>query len=210
MTAPEAWLEALPELMAGLAIKPRGVLHLGAGDGREVPHYRRLGFRRLVLVEPLPYRALDLRRLPGGLDDPHGPTVIEAAVADTHGETMLHVPAHDEAASILRPLRWEVAATVAVQTITLDELARNGTLDGLNVLVADIQGAEVEALSSGPLDRFELCIVEATAEARYQDGATRADVDQLFTRLGWVPLASFPHHVEPWVVDTAYTPPRAP
>lgn len=190
----ERWLEALPELLRVEHVQPRGVLHLGAHDGREVPTYLDLGFDRIVLVEPLPHRAEALRRLTPAIE------VVEAAIAPTLGTAELYVTPHDEASSILRPIAWDVAAVVDVATVTLDAL----DLDGLNLVVVDVQGAEVAALSSGPLDGFDLVIVEATTEARYRGGATEADVDRFLGRAGFELAARYPHHVEPWVVDSAF------
>ncbi len=188
--------------MVTLGVEPRGILHLGAGDGREVPEYRALGFRRIVLVEPLPWRAADLRRIAGGTEDAYGPTVVEAAIASVAGPALLNVIAHDEASSLLSPLVWDVLDRVTVATVPLADL----DLEGLNVLVADVQGSEVDALSSGPLEGFELAIVEATEAARYAGGANQETLDAFFFERGWVPLASYPHHAEAWVVDTAYVP----
>jgi FkbM family methyltransferase len=202
----EAWLRNLPDLLGALDVEPRGLIHLGAGDGREMDTYLRLGFGRVVLVEPIPYRAADLRARARQLR-PEGVRVdvVEAAIATLPGPSVLNVTGHDEASSLLTPIHWPVVSTVGVRTVTLAEL----DLFEVNVLVADVQGAEVDALRSASpaqLRGLDLCIVEATDEARYDGGASRADVDAFFVDHGWQALAAFPHDVEPWVVDTAYVP----
>lgn len=164
-----------------------GVLHVGAHDGRELAAYSQ--FPRVVLVEPNPTRAASLRGL--GVD------VIEAAVTTRPGPVTLWVTDRDEGSSILKPLTtYRTVAGVAVPTVRLDDI-----LD-VNVLVVDVQGAECEVLDSGDLTRFDLVVVEVSDTARYQGGATRADVEARFD--GWVLEAEYPHLLNPGVADLVY------
>lgn len=164
-----------------------GVLHVGAHDGRELAAYTH--FPRVVLVEPNPTRAAGLRGL--GVD------VIEAAVTTRPGPVTLWVTDRDEGSSILEPLTtYRTVGGVTVPTVRLDDI-----LD-VNVLVVDVQGAECEVLDSGDLDRFDLVVVEVSESVRYQDGATRQDVESRFD--GWVLEAEFPHAANPGVSDLVF------
>lgn len=189
----EAWLENLGADLEAAGVTPRGVLHLGAHDGREVPTYRELGFDRIVLAEPLPDRAAALRRL-------DGVEVLELAIGWARGPVPFYVTGHDEASSYLRPKLWPPVRTIEVEGARLSDV----NLDGLNVLAADVQGAEVEALSSGPLDGFEVLIVETTPEARYDQGAAQADVDAFLERSGFELFRRHPHKIETHVLDSVW------
>jgi FkbM family methyltransferase len=181
----EVWLDEL-------GVEVAGVLHIGAHDGREVPTYRKLGFERIVLVEP------NLRRA-AGLKAITGVEVLPFALGTTPGHFALYMPHNDEAASLLKPVAgWNSTQSVEVRRLETLDLA------GVNVVVADVQGSEVDALSSGPLDGFELAVVEATTKARYVGGATQADVDELMVAAGFVVVERYPHRLLPKLVDTYY------
>jgi FkbM family methyltransferase len=192
MAQPEAWLQALAPTLELLDIEPRGLIHLGAHDGREVPTYRRAGIERILLVEPNIARIAGLQLI----DDVE---VLPFAIGSTPGRFKLYLPSFDAEASLLRPINgWEREVSVDVRR--LDSL----DLEGINLLVADVQGAEVDALSSGPLDGIELAIVEATKRARYTGGTTQAELDRFMRGAGFEVLSRHPHHAVSAIVDTYY------
>jgi FkbM family methyltransferase len=190
----EAWLQALPWLLHELKVPPAGIIHLGAHDGREVPSYRQLGFGKIILVEPHPVWAAALRQAHPDL------AVIEAAVGRYAGTPLLHITDPPEASSLLTPYDLQVTEEVEVVGAQLDELP----LAGINVLVADIQGSEYEALDSDALDTLDLIIVETTTTTRYVGEADRAEVHDMLLGRGWMRVGQYPHRQNPAISDEAY------
>lgn len=167
-----------------------GVLHVGAHDGREVSCYQE--FPRVVLVEPNPVRAGQLRRIPNV-------EVVEAAVTNQAGPVILHVTDRDVGSSLLEPLvDYSPVGAVWVDTVTLDDV------DGVNVLVVDVQGSEVDVLTSGDLTRFDLIVCETSTHVRYEGGCTEQDV--LDALGGWRVVARFDQPTNPGVADLVFQP----
>lgn len=157
----------LPRLLAEQGIEPRGVLHVGAHRGEEVPVYRKLGFRRIVLAEPNPALREHLLTL--------GCEVASCAVG-TPGRRSFFLTRQPTRSSLLRPTGHvpgaEVERSVAVETRALAEFV---ALD-LNVLAIDAQGAELEIIQSGPVSAFELVIVECRSGRHYHGQPTPTEV----------------------------------
>lgn len=171
-------------------IPRHGVIHLGAHRGQEVLAYRAAGFGRIVLVEPNPRHHPHLAALPGVV-------VVKAAVGE-RGRATLHIPRWDTLASLQRPLGVGVRVEVRVDVVPVESVQ-----DGCNVLVADIQGGEVDALRTANLDALDAVIVEASDVARYEDGATTATVFEFMDSAGWRYLGRWPHR-GPGVWDVAF------
>lgn len=165
-----------------------GIVHIGAHDGREIPYYD--DFDRVVLVEPLPHRAETLRG--------KGYEVVEAAVTSTPGPATLIVTDRDEGSSLLAPIdTFTAVGTVTVDTVCLDDIT------GVNVMVLDVQGSEVDVLTSGSLEPYDLIVVEASTEPRYRGGATDMDV-RLVLESGFRHTDTFPHPLSPGVFDMVW------
>lgn len=158
-------------------VERRGVIHVGANTGVEVPFYRQAGFDLIRLVEPIP-------KLAAGL--PEDCDVIQGAVAGRRGQAELYVTPWSEQSSLLVPKSKRVVETLTVETWPLADLQ-----EGCNVCAVDVQGAEAEVLRSGDLDRLDLVIVEMAARNRYRGGASPQDV--IDTLDGFELVAEFPH-----------------
>jgi FkbM family methyltransferase len=94
--------------LSGSGPQPAGmgaIVHLGAGTGAALPSYLASGAGRIVLVEPEPDRAADLRALVAALPEPEAARVrvIEAAVAETDGTALLTVYNQPDASSLVSP-----------------------------------------------------------------------------------------------------------
>lgn len=126
----------------------RHLVHVGAHEGEEVPHYLRAGIGHVTLVEPIPHLAKGLRR--SFWRDPRV-TVVEAACADTEGVAMLHIPARTNLAS-LSDLQGRA---IQVRTRRLDDIAPDA-----DAAVVDVQGHELTVLSCAPWSTLRLVVVE--------------------------------------------------
>jgi FkbM family methyltransferase len=190
------WEEQLPGLITRLGLDTRGVVQVGAHTGQEVAALTRCGFRRLVMVEPNRDHAVELSRQlrvhhqAAGLpvpEDGHSPReVVYAAAGREAGRAVLFVTEYDQQASVLPPLAMPVTREETIPVIPVRDVQH-----GCNVLVADVQGAELDVLAGADLDRLELVVVEASTFARYSGGSTAASIAEFLRERDW-------HHVTQW------------
>jgi FkbM family methyltransferase len=181
------WVDDLHNLVDD----PAGVLHVGAHAGQEVPTYRSLGFDPVILVEPIPEYAQKLRNM-------DGVSVVEAAVSTTPGRQTLMVTAYDQASSLLPPIEHPLRRRVEVDTVRLDDI----DTAGIELLVVDTQGSELDVLQSGPVS-FPLVIVEVSETVRYRGGCDRSMVENHMAGLGYRIVGEYPHKQET-LVDLAF------
>ena len=178
----------LGRTLAAAGVTPRGVLHVGANVGQELEAYLAAGFRSAVLVEPMAAAAAAARREADRLGW-DAVTVIEAAVGTRPGSVTLHVAddPRGEMSSTLQPqfrrsrVRFQPLKVEQVRLDTID-------VDGVNVLVLDVQGSEADVLRSGPLDGFDAVVVEVRRTPAYVGQAAPAEVatilaDNRFTQV---------------------------
>ncbi|WP_437944265.1 FkbM family methyltransferase [Sorangium sp. So ce281] len=118
-------------LFERLAVPRTGVLHLGGHIGQELPMYAALGFRRVVMVEPLEREFAQLQRrvdafnatcgpIADFIDDPVRPRAyaVRCAVADRSGEVSFCRTHMTSLSSLSRPVpenfaeQWEEARSL--------------------------------------------------------------------------------------------------
>jgi FkbM family methyltransferase len=173
-------------------VVPRGVIHIGAHEGKEAAKYEQLGFEKVVFVEANPAVFERLRR---NVEGRPGVVAIQAAVADRDGEVQLNVTSFDQSSSIL-PLGKHaevypditVAKTVTVRARRLDTLlAENGLRsEDYNVINIDIQGAELLALRGAEetLRSIEFINTEVNLAELYQGCALLPDLERHLAERG--------------------------
>ncbi|MEA2449866.1 MAG: hypothetical protein QOG63_1798 [Thermoleophilaceae bacterium] len=173
----------LEELVRTFGLRPRGVLHLGAHEGEEASVYERCGIATAVWVEGNPELVGRLReRL-----EPRGHRVLQALVSDTEGESVsFNVTNNSQSSSILalgthRTSHPEIHVTHSLDltTTTIDELAREHDLGGLDLMNLDLQGAELRALRGAgrTLGQFDYVYTEVNSEAVYEGCALIGEID---------------------------------
>ena len=183
-------------LFRRFGITPKGVIHLGAHVGEEALPYLLMGYRRALFVEPDPtcYEALVtnlayVEKVARGMDAFCGLAdggqwcqARRVAVGDREGETELFVQPNDRESSILPPTTTAPARTLTVPLTTLDtlleELPEGWQREDLNVLYANIQGAELIALrgARATLRHIDFAYIEINLVSRYEGDPT---VDQV-------------------------------
>ena len=147
-------LRVIPRVLDALADdrhcdRAGAVLDVGATIGTTaVDAVRRLGFRRVVALEPEPENHLLLRlnAVLNGVDD--RVDVHRVAVSDAEGVAHMDVGHTNSGAYTLAGTEAGAADTIPVPTVTLDGLAERGAFDSADVslLWMDIEGFEVHAL----------------------------------------------------------------
>lgn len=208
----ERWEERLGGLMSALGVPSLGVIQVGAHLGQEIPALAACGFGRMVMMEPNPdltekleARLAEYAGAPAA-DDHSRPAweVVRAAAGRERGRAVLHVTEYDQQSSLFAPM---VSLVVQRKDITPVVPVRE-VQEGCNVLVADVQGAELEVLYGTDLDRIDLAVIEGSTLPRYRGGATLSAVADFMLTHGWRQVAEFPH-ARPGVSDVAWLAPRA-
>jgi FkbM family methyltransferase len=203
------WERRLPGLLTHLGLPADGVVQVGAHTGQEVEAFMGCGFRRMVLVEPNRDHAAALNRRLNAHHRADGSSepayeVVMAAAGRQRGQATLHVTEYDQQASLLPPKPpLVVTRRDAIPVIPVHDVQH-----GCNVLVMDVQGAELEVLAGTDLDRLDLAVIEGSTWARYSGGSTLETISAYMRAQGWRQVASFPH-ARPHVFDVVWLAPRA-
>ncbi len=204
----------VPEICATHRISPRGIIHVGAHEGAELPWYQSCGFQKILFIEANPAVFEKLRKNAGGAA---GVTVVNRAVTDKAGPVRLHVTNFDESSSIL-PVEThlqhypdiEEVQSVTVEGSTLDALLEENGVDPaeFNFLAMDIQGAELLALRGAPgtLAHIQVIITEVNFEELYRGCAQIDDIDLLLESHGFERVNTYSIH-RAWG-DAVYVKPR--
>ena len=189
--------------LEAFGVKPTGVLHIGAHEGREIETYDRANVAHVCFVEANPDLAARLRDKFKGRDDV---TVVENAIADQPGTMQFHITSMDQSSSLLelhkhRDVYPEIVPTktIDVATTTIDRLFSEGRIerDLYNVIALDIQGAEYLALlgAKETLPHVDAVHTEINYEELYKGGANISDLDRLLGEAGFIRVRTVtPHH----------------
>lgn len=186
--------------LAGLCdrfgIKIAGLIHVGAHEGQELASYRKIGSFPIAFVEAHP----DIyRRLVSKTAHDQNVFPIHAAITDQDGPVTLHLSGDDESSSVLPvgamarliPITAE-CGTLEVPGRTLDSLlvdwlAEDHPVAMANVMVCDVQGAELQALRGGyvTLPQFDAIVLEVSFDELYIGCGQVEEIDQLMNGAGF-------------------------
>lgn len=170
----------LADLMAREGVAAQGVVHVGAHLGQEIPAYREIGFGRIVAVEPNP-------ECHAGLEAFDDVSVVRAACGRTPGTLDLYVTKKRKRSSLYRPLRDEH------HTVTVPVIPLASVQDGCNVVVVDVQGAELDVVAGADLDLLDLVVLETRTVHEYRGAPLHDDVVRAMTARGWRPVETWLH-----------------
>jgi FkbM family methyltransferase len=166
----------------------RGVIHVGADIGQEVPLYLDYGFKNIILIEanPTSYKMLEAK-----FSRYCNISLFNYAICDRGGIVDFHIhtsrSGSTEPASILPMKRFKqivktlhTAETIQVPAITLDCLVETHDveLDRYNFVNIDIQGAELLALRGARkiMSSLDAIIVEVNLIEMYESGALEGEI----------------------------------
>lgn len=187
----------LNALCAAHGVSARGVAHVGAHEGQELPVYEALGAKRVVFVEANPVVHARLSARVAGRDHV---IAVQRAASDAPGRVQLHLASFDQSSSLL-PMDQHLAVypgitpagTVEVQATPLDDLLVELAVPAtdISLLVVDVQGAELQVLqgATGLLGHVEAVQVEVSFASLYAGGAQIEEVHELLTRRGFERVA---------------------
>lgn len=189
-------------------IKRNGVLHLGANTGQEAEAYARLGIRRVIWVEALPFVWNELfarvERYPGSvallgcLSDVDGQDVtFNVANNGAQSSSFLELGTHAQEHPDVKYVQQ-----VHLKTVRVDTLLRNHSLTVgpgwfLNV---DLQGADLLALRGmgDLLHQFDHAYIEVNEKELYKGCALVGEVDEYLAQYGFSPKETKWHGKNGW------------
>ena len=195
---PDASLRAMLDIAhQKFDVPTRGIIHIGAHQAEELSLYQEKGFQNILWIEANPTQKDVLLR---HTKSHQGSRVAIFAASDGEGEAMLHVPvAKASRASLLRPKNltkafagMEEQQKLPVVKKTLDSfLSEMSDKPDYNVMLLDIQGAELDALkgSINTLQSIDVVLTEFCWNTSYYEGNCSLDAldaflkDQGFVRL---------------------------
>ncbi len=188
-----------------------GVIHLGANWGQEVWMYTVLGFRRALMVEPVPevfarlteassamssYARAQHEMIGAGARPPIEFHCVQCAVADRSGTSPFFRTAMSMVSSLSRPVirtedgRYDYEE-IEVQIRTLDDLMRTlpdgWSAEDFTYLRMNIQNSELLALKGGAdvLRQVRGIFLEVNVRPRYENQPEKEEFDRLLGEFGF-------------------------
>lgn len=191
----------LSQLFERYGITVAGLIHLGAHEGEELADYARLGSFPVTLIEAHPDTYRRLAAKVAAMEDVFP---VHAAVTDRDGPVTFHISGYAECNSVL-PVATLGAimpgaaeqGTIEVAGRSLDSLAAEWREQGhkaasANVLVCDIQGAELLALqgASSFLPQLDAVVLEVSFDELYEGCGQVEEIDQIMADAGFARVAT--------------------
>ncbi len=191
----------LAGLCSRFGIEIAGLIHLGAHEGEELASYRTIGAFPIAFIEAHP----DIyERLVAKVSGDPNVFPIHAAIIERDGPVTLHVSGDDESSSVLPigalarliPVTVE-RGIIEVPGRMLDSLLvewhnENHPIAAANVMVCDIQGAELLALRGAyvTLPQFDAIVLEVSFDELYIGCGQVEEIDQLMAESGFCRVAT--------------------
>ncbi len=193
----------LQQLCTKHSVAGRGVIHIGAHEGKEIATYQMMGVERVLFVEANPAVFERLKTNMAGFPNV---LAVNCAISNINGTSTLHVTSMDQSSSIL-PLKEhqkiypqiKEVERVVVESRTLDTLLAELQVNpaDFNILNIDIQGAELLALQGATnlLKHIEAINTEVNYEELYEGCALIDDIDDFLETCGFDRAATTtPYH----------------
>lgn len=172
--------------LALAGVVPRGIVHIGAHGGQELPEYLQLlDDGPILLVEPQPDLAEVLKKKSRGHERVH---VEQLAISDHDGSATLNVYPQSQQSSLLQAEGIGAPEGITVTTSRLDTLLASPVhrQHDFNVCIIDTQGNESSVIkgASESLAKFDLVIIETTFGLFYRGAATGYEIEQAMNENG--------------------------
>lgn len=178
-----------------LGIAPGIVIHAGANQCQEKDLYAKSAFGPIYWIEAIPKYVELSRELLAGFSSQE---VIEATLWSKDGiKKQFHISSNDGLSSSLFKMKWHRAIhpsislgdEITVETKTLDTVIAGCGLESKNIqlLVLDLQGAELEALLGGQktLEKVQAVHVEVSRVQLYDSQPTFTQIHKFLTGRGF-------------------------
>lgn len=180
------------ELLIEYRYNPKGVLHIGAHLCEENEFYISLGVMETFWVEANP---LLIEFIPATIQSER---IMFVACTETTGDKrVLHVSNNSVSSSLLNSnsiFPWKEITTnleIEVPTMRLDDILKTWCLPNssapIDVLIVDVQGAELSVLESGReiLNQFEFVVIEVSVKSLYVGGCDQSEIIDFMRKLNF-------------------------
>lgn len=163
-------------------IQANGVIHVGAHYGQEVPTYKKMGIKKIVLIEPQHHCIPKLKKIPGV-------EIHHLACGSRIDRIEMHISPQNQGQSnsLLRPALHRkqhpdiiFTHTEWVDVVPLDLVFYNTDCD---LLVMDVQGYELEVLKGAKktLEIIDWVYTEVNRDETYVGCARVEQLDAFLT-----------------------------
>jgi FkbM family methyltransferase len=188
--------------------KCRGIVHVGAHQAEEFEIYLKMGISDFLLIEANPmifdvlndkFNAVDNVCLENvAISDSSGFITFNIHKSRSGSVESSSIFEMDQLKKIVESM--ETIEKFQVPSITLDDLLLNSekyALSKYNLLVLDIQGAELLALKGAIkcIDFFDYVIVEVNLISMYESGATEIEINNFLVKNGFDRVFSVIHEL---------------
>ena len=188
-------LLSFPRVCVNHKHRVTGIIHVGAHLAEEAADYRKMGVSVIHWVEGLPDKCEALRKLFHGNPAHH---VHEAWLDRYKGlRTPMWRASNGMSSSLREPQAHLIehpnvnfAATGEVTTTTLDDLMTGHSLELINTLVMDVQGAEHSVMAGGEqiLAKVGAVYMEINTKPLYAEITLLPEMDSYMLRRGFLRL----------------------
>lgn len=199
-------IELYVDKMKRFGVTPKGVLHVGAHQGQELPVYAKHKISPVVMVEANPDLAAALRDKTASDAHVH---LVEGAASEAEGTATFNIASFDQASSLL-PMgthkdlypKIKFEREIEVRTLTLDAaVAESGVApEDINLLVMDIQGAELMALrgATQTLKHIDAIQTEINYSELYEGCPHISDLDAFLQPHGFLRIKTMTPYDKGW------------
>ena len=192
----------IAELCRKHGVRLRGVVHVGAHEGEELPAYESAGAEMIVLIEANP---AVYARLAEAVRGRKNVVTVNRAICDRAGTAKLHLTWSDLGSSLLPMTRYREiypqfspSHSIEIDAATLDGVFEETNLDParFNVLNIDAQGAEALVLRGADdiLRHIEANAIEVYFSELYRDCAQIEQIDETLESAGFRRAATLSSH----------------
>ena len=184
----------LKNLFSQNSIIPKGIIHVGAYDGKDIKLYQTLNISKIFFIEanPTVFERLKANTTRSSVDV----TVVNYAISNQNGKVTLYVNSMVQSSSILplkhyRDIYPNIKEThqLIVESKTLDNLLEELELSptDFNILNLDIQGAELLALQGATnlLKYIDVVYTKVNYEELYEGCALAEEIDEFLGQTGF-------------------------
>ena len=195
LTPVENGLRAAEQIKLRFKRMPRGMIQVGAHNGREVRHLARSGVKRGVFIDPLDETFPMLQKR---VAQHEGYRALQALVGDVEGQEVdFRIASNSgESSSFLEPgSHATVKPNIAFDTTqrmtlrTLDVLLPENGIDAAeyDLLFVDTQGAEVHVLrgAMATLAKIDFVFLEVNIGGMYKGDTPLPDLSMFMKTLGF-------------------------
>jgi FkbM family methyltransferase len=188
----------IPAVCSRFGIQVRGVLHVGAHEGKEIASYDAMHADPVVFIEANP---AVYARLTEAMRGRSNVICVNRAISDKAGRVKLHLASFDMSSSLL-PLAGHLdvypqivpVGVIDVDATTLDALLTELGLacERFNLLVIDVQGAEAMVLAGAGqvLRHIEAIQIEVNFAELYRGAAEIDVIDEMLAQAGFKRVAT--------------------